>query len=219
MIRFLHLFLTLTVLSLFTHSAVACDNHPKEEQSAETKQAGQELPNELNANSKVEQPSNFAKKEVNAKNEAKKDIKPESTIQKDAKAESNISQEEAKALPQAVADLQASSQASSEVKPDLQVLEFVLTNQIEAREPKEVVESFAAGQERGFAFARIASKTKTDITFVWFRNGHECARQTMPIQAAAKWRTNASVKLRPGDWKVQLMANNEVLAEKSFTLE
>lgn len=103
---------------------------------------------------------------------------------------------------------------------DLKLVEFVLANQIVSREPKDVVESFSEGTDRGFAFARIQSQKNNEITFLWTRNGHECARITSPVNKAKNWRTFSSVKLKAGEWKVQLLDKDKVvLAEKSFTVK
>lgn len=101
----------------------------------------------------------------------------------------------------------------------LDVLEFVLTNHIEGREPKDIVESFNKELDRGFAFARLNVKTPTDVTFLWYRNDKLVTRFSTEVQASEKWRTFSSVKLRPGQWKVQLMAKEKILAEKTFSLE
>lgn len=121
---------------------------------------------------------------------------------------------------QEAAVVQATAEAQSDAATDLKLVEFVLANEIVSREPREVVESFTEGGDRGFAFARINSKATTEVTFLWTRNGHECARIKAPIQAARTWRTYSSVKLRSGDWKVQLLDQNKVvLAEKSFSVK
>lgn len=119
----------------------------------------------------------------------------------------------------AAAKNDASNETTNEAH-DLRLVEFVLANQVESREPKNIVEAFSEEADRGFAFARLASKTTSEVTFLWTRNGHECARFTSPVQAAKQWRTFSSVKLRKGDWKVQLLDQNKVvLAEKTFTIQ
>ncbi len=103
---------------------------------------------------------------------------------------------------------------------DLEVLEFVLASKIENREPQGITDSFANVDDRAYAFARLNVKTQGKVTFVWFRNDSEYTRFTTDVQTAKKWRTYASVKLRPGTWKVQLLnEDNSVLAEKTFTLQ
>lgn len=103
---------------------------------------------------------------------------------------------------------------------DLKVLEFVLANQVIEREPKDVVEKFAQGSEKAFAFARLNANVASEVTFVWYRNNQVYTQYTAPIQAAKTWRTYSSIKLKSGDWKVQLLGKNkEVLAEKTFTIQ
>lgn len=102
---------------------------------------------------------------------------------------------------------------------DLEVVEFVLANSVEAKEPREVVETFGLDAERGFAFARLNVKTPTEVTFLWYRNGNLVNRFSTQVHPSKKWRTFSSVKMRPGQWKVQLLQKDKVLAEKTFTLE
>jgi len=117
-------------------------------------------------------------------------------------------------------DNQNPNQDQANAGPDFKVLEFVLAKQVVQREPTEVVEAFAEGSDKGFAFARLNVKTSSEVTFVWFRNNHVYTQYTTPIQAAKTWRTYSSIKLKPGDWKVQLLGKNkEVLAEKTFTIK
>lgn len=103
--------------------------------------------------------------------------------------------------------------------PDLEVLEFVLASNIDAREPKEIVEVFGKEVEKGFAFARLNVKKPGEVTFLWYRNDKLVTRFSTQVHASKKWRTYSSVKMRPGQWKVQLLQNDKVLAEKSFNLE
>lgn len=106
------------------------------------------------------------------------------------------------------------------VAADLEVVDFLLAGNIEAREPQNVVEAFSKDNERGFAFARLHAKAPNEVTFVWYLNDKPVARCKQSIQASKKWRTYSSVKLRPGQWKVQLIeGEDKVLAEKSFIIE
>lgn len=122
-------------------------------------------------------------------------------------------------VQQSEQETQISAKASQENQASLEVLEFVLASKVEGREPQEIVDNFTT-QDRAFAFARLNVKDPGDVTFVWYRNGHEYTRFKSPVQASKKWRTFSSVTLRPGDWKVELVADNgAVLSEKSFKIE
>jgi hypothetical protein len=114
----------------------------------------------------------------------------------------------------------AAAEVTAAPSSDLKVLEFVLANQVEQREPKDVVEAFAAGSEKAFAFARLNANAPSEVTFVWYRNNKIYTQYTALIQPAKTWRTYSSIKLKSGDWKVQLLGKNkEVLAEKTFTIQ
>lgn len=102
---------------------------------------------------------------------------------------------------------------------DLNVIEFVLASNIEAREPKEIVENYSKVNDKAYIFARLSAKKHSQIMFVWTLEGVEKNRFTTQVHAAKHWRTFASTRIRPGNWKVQLMAGNEVLAEREFKVE
>lgn len=111
------------------------------------------------------------------------------------------------------------SEMNSQAKADLEVLDFVLAGNVESREPQNIVEAFGKENTRGFAFARLRVNTASDVTFVWYRNDTPVARYKSSIHPAKKWRTYSSVTLRPGQWKVQLLDKDQVVAEKTFTIE
>lgn len=102
---------------------------------------------------------------------------------------------------------------------NFEILEFVLASKIESREPKEIVENYPAASNNAYAFARLRAKQQAPITFVWIYEGKERARFTTQVQATQKWRTFATTKIRPGNWKVQLLSENKVLAERAFVVE
>lgn len=149
--------------------------------------------------------------------EAKTEIKAEA----EAEAENQKPMNSVVIAPSQSAETAAiPKEAVSELaKSDLEVVEFVLADQIAAREPKNIVENFNKENQRGYAFARLSSPEVKEVTFIWFREGKEHSRYKTTVQAAKKWRTFSSVKLRPGHWKVQLVSNDAILAEKAFTLE
>jgi hypothetical protein len=107
----------------------------------------------------------------------------------------------------------------TKTNPHLHVIEFVLTDKVEGREPKAVVESFKQEDGRAFAFARLSTQKQSQITFIWSREGREQNLFTTNVAASQKFRTFASTKLRPGHWKVQLVSGTEVLAEREFEVK
>ncbi len=102
----------------------------------------------------------------------------------------------------------------------INVLEFVLTNKIAGREPQDNVESFnQQANDKAYAFARLSAEKHAQVTFLWLHDGKEQTRFNTNVHASKKWRTFSAVKLHSGNWKVQLISNNEVLVEKSFIVK
>ena len=151
--------------------------------------------------------------DVHQESPQKKSSNPEILEKSDGAIPAIAHEEKAKAsMPET-----ASSQSTH---PDLEVIEFVLTTKVEGREPIAIVENFSKENGMAYAFARIHAKSHAQVTFVWFRDGKEQSRFTTNVHAAKRWRTYASIKLRPGNWKVQLLSpNNEVLVERPFTVD
>lgn len=111
--------------------------------------------------------------------------------------------------------------ASAEEKSNLpvNVMQFVLTDKVEGREPQTILEKFNRNDGKAYAFARLNAKKHTQVTFIWLFEGKERARFTSNVHASKRWRTYSSVRLKPGKWAVRLVAKGEVLAERDFTVE
>lgn len=121
--------------------------------------------------------------------------------------------------PSSGANPAVSSSENAEIGGPVRVLEFVLSTQVEGREPKDIVENFEHANGMAYAFARLSALKNSEITFIWRREGTVQSRFTTTVHASKKWRTFSSVKLRPGHWTVQLLLGQTVLAEKAFTVE
>lgn len=102
----------------------------------------------------------------------------------------------------------------------LVVRDFVMTHDIDAREPTDNTLSFAVHDGKAIAFARINnSGAPTTVDFVWFYGDEPHGTVTLNIGTSPGWRTWSSANLRPGDWRVQLVdASGELLMENSFTV-
>lgn len=98
------------------------------------------------------------------------------------------------------------------------VRNFVLSHGIEAREPVSDTEAFRVTDGQAFAFARIQNiGDPTTVSFVWHYGHKHHATVPMTIGVSPGWRTWSSVKLRPGNWRVELVDHQgEVLLEKAF---
>ena len=128
-------------------------------------------------------------------------------------------QEVAKVVVENEKNIEIQEASLQTANADIKVLEFVLANKVEGREPKEIVENFNRENNKGFAFARLSAEKHAQVTFVWFKEGKEYSRFTTNVHASKKWRTYSSAKLRPGNWKVQLISGEQVLAEHTFVVQ
>lgn len=100
----------------------------------------------------------------------------------------------------------------------VEVVEFVLTNKVEGREPQKILESFQHRDGKAYAFARLNAKEHAQVTFVWLYEGKEHARFTSNVQTSKRWRTFSSVQLKPGKWTAQLVSKGQVIAERDFVV-
>ena len=101
------------------------------------------------------------------------------------------------------------------------VRNFVLSHGVHDREPVGNTDSFRVEDGNAFAFARIQNTgAPTTVNFVWYHGGATHASIPVKIGASPGWRTWSTAKLRPGNWRVELVdAQGEVMLEKAFTVE
>jgi hypothetical protein len=84
---------------------------------------------------------------------------------------------------------------------------FVAAGGVEGREPVGVADTFPAGQEEVYCFLEAGEVTDdTTVSFLWYHEGKEVARVTLPLGAGPRWRTWSSKKIagRTGQWTVEL---------------
>jgi hypothetical protein len=196
----------LIIVSLLTFSGFALANQEAARSLADpnTKLSGSTVAPEVEA---VE--TNAVKYEAQL-NEAEVDVKPNKAVAVEKVAENKS---------MAIDAPKPENAQSVAMHPDLQVLEFVLTDNVENREPKNIVDNFNKENKQGYAFARLSSLKQSDVTFIWLRNGKEQTRFTTSVHASKKWRTFSGVKLKTGDWTVRLVSGDKVIAEKTFTIQ
>jgi len=100
------------------------------------------------------------------------------------------------------------------------VRDFVLSHGIEGREPISNTESFRVEDGKAFAFARIHNTgASTTMNFVWNHGERHHATVPVTVGTSPGWRTWSTVKLRPGNWHVQLVdSGGAVMLEKAFSV-
>ena len=115
----------------------------------------------------------------------------------------------------------ASSSATFAPQGDMAVLDFLLTHNVEDREPVDQIDGFTASDRQGFAYARIKNLgSPTKIEFLWRRDDALVSRYRTKVGTSGRWRTWSSTDLWPGEWSVALVKEGgEVLAETRFVVE
>lgn len=100
--------------------------------------------------------------------------------------------------------------------------ELLFARGIAENEPQGATDEFRAEQDVAFAFGRFDNNGgQQPVTFVWYHEGTEIRRSTRQIGRSRGWRTYDSVRLRPGKWKVELLAGDPpgpAFAEREFTV-
>lgn len=105
---------------------------------------------------------------------------------------------------------------------NLEVAEAVITTDIIDRVPADAVESYSASVEQLHCYTRLLGATEeTSIVHVWFHEGAEVARMTLPVRSS-NWRTWSTKTLSPentGEWRVEVRdEQGEILKQLSFSL-
>lgn len=98
------------------------------------------------------------------------------------------------------------------------VRDFVLSHAVDQREPVDETAFFHVNDGRAFAFARIRNTgAPATVRFVWYYGEKSYAEVPMNVGTSPGWRTWSTVKLRPGNWRVELVgAGGELLSQRAF---
>ena len=115
------------------------------------------------------------------------------------------------------------SPVSSMDDPGFIISRMVMCERISDREPVNESETFSADTESVYCFLEAKNiEMNTTISFVWYFDGQEMARVTLPLQKNRRWRTYSSKKLAhiKGSWTVELQeASGVVLNTVSFQVQ
>jgi hypothetical protein len=105
---------------------------------------------------------------------------------------------------------------------DVSVVEGTMTTGVVDRVPADHIQTSPASVGNIYCFTRIAgAPADTAVTHVWYRDGKEMARITLPVRFA-DWRTWSSKKILPswiGQWKVEILdAGGNILETLPFII-
>jgi len=100
-----------------------------------------------------------------------------------------------------------SSPVLSADDPGFAISRMVMCEKISDREPYGIKDTFPDTTEVVYCFLEATNiEIDTTVSFVWYFEGQEKARVTLPLQKSKRWRTFSSKKLAnlKGNWAVEL---------------
>ena len=107
--------------------------------------------------------------------------------------------------------------------PGFTINRMIMCERISDREPINESDTFSADTESVYCFLEAKDiETDTPISFIWYFEGQEKARVTLPLQKGMRWRTYSSKKLAnmKGRWTVELQeVSGIVLNTVSFQVQ
>ena len=98
--------------------------------------------------------------------------------------------------------------AASMDDPGFSIKRMVMCERIVDKEPLNVSATFSADTEKVYSFLEATDIAQdTTVRFVWYFEGREMARVSLPLKQGRRWRTYSSKKLAglKGDWEVELL--------------
>jgi hypothetical protein len=99
------------------------------------------------------------------------------------------------------------SPVSSMDDPGFTISRMVMSESISDREPIDIADIFSVKTESvSCLLEAIDIEFDTTVSFIWYFEGQEKARVTLPLQKGRRWRTYSSKKLAKmkGNWTVEL---------------
>jgi hypothetical protein len=107
--------------------------------------------------------------------------------------------------------------------PGFTINRMIMCERISDREPINESDTFSADTESVYCFLEAKDiETDTPISFIWYFEGQEKARVTLPLQKGMRWRTYSSKKPAnlKGSWTVELQeASGIILNTVSFQVQ
>lgn len=102
--------------------------------------------------------------------------------------------------------------------PKIEILEFVLAEDVIEREPVNIRQTFSADDRQAFCFARINNPNEMiNLEFRWFFEEELYFTLPVKIGQSKSWRTYSSVQPQPGAWRVELTTSEgQILKEIRF---
>ena len=98
--------------------------------------------------------------------------------------------------------------------PGFIINRMVICERIAGKEPVATADIFSANSEKLFCFLEAEQiEHDTTVSFVWYFEGKETARVSLPLTKGMRWRTYSSKKIAglKGNWKVELQESSGII--------
>ena len=98
--------------------------------------------------------------------------------------------------------------------PGFIITRMVICERIAGKEPVATSDIFSANSEKLFCFLEAEQiEHDTTVSFVWYFEGKETARVSLPLTKGMRWRTYSSKKIAglKGNWKVELQESSGII--------
>ena len=98
--------------------------------------------------------------------------------------------------------------------PGFTISRMVMCERVSDRVPYGITDTFSDKTEIVFCFLEVKNiEIDTHISFIWYFEGQEKARVTLPLQKGRRWRTYSSKKLAnlKGSWTVELQESSGIV--------
>ena len=107
--------------------------------------------------------------------------------------------------------------SSGALANDCVVTDWALARGIAAGAPVDSGRRFTVADDRVHAYVRLnCTRVDGPVTFRFERNGKNYAAVRLPVRPAAGWRTWASVRALPGNWRVTLEIEGRRMLDDVF---
>ena len=107
--------------------------------------------------------------------------------------------------------------------PGFAIKRMVTSENIADKEPVNSADIFPAATDRVYCFLETADiEEDTTVHFIWYLEGREMTKISLPLQKGRRWRTYSSKKVAglTGNWKVELQeASGIVLNTITFKIQ
>jgi|TARA_B100002003_G_scaffold193341_1_gene182796 hypothetical protein len=102
---------------------------------------------------------------------------------------------------------------------DCVVTDWAIARNVQASAPIDRGQRFNIADRRVYTYVRLScTRVEGPASFRFERNGHPHATVKLSLQPSTRWRTWASVRALPGNWRVVLEIEGHKLLDDTFAV-